>query len=550
MSTLIQNEWLVNFPSGANKPHATIDEGGMLWVGTESSPATLTRIDPANPTAAQTLTFPSDGQHNWIIDILYVPAKGKIYALFVNSLSGDRTVVSEIDPSTFPSPSCAVDVINDSSTGHACAQGSFCVDSTYMYISTGIFSANAVLLKYNLANWIFIAPLTLSFNPGSGTKYLQIGHNCRYDGTNIFVSSANSDLTTYLAFVRVDPGSFTVVDGASLTVGADTTLTDDSAFTAAYVWYGSETTGNIVRVLKTNLSSQTRILTVVGPPNWGVWNDGTFLWSIYGTTPGTAVRVDPNTLALATFTFPSGLGQNSSNEVLSDGTYLFFTGFTIPGWASAASLALMDGIIATPVFSPAPAGFPGPLFVTITSTPGATIRYTLDGSTPSESNGTVYSSPVAISTDSTLRAIAYYAGSDSTIASGVYTIIQLSGQYQEQQRGIGTSTIVPLTTAPNQSMTVNLPINGGTLTLNLDIRYNENGLNGNFWSMDIADQYGNPLVSSVPLVTGTWPGGNILAPWDYLFIGSATVLNISGGSLDIPDSATLGTSFVLCWAPN
>jgi hypothetical protein len=157
---------------------------------------------------------------------------------------------------------------------------------------------------------------------------------------------------------------------------------------------------------------------------------------------------------------------------------------------------------------------------------------------------------VAISTDSTLRAIAYYAGSDSTIASGVYTIIQLSGQYQEQQRGIGTSTIVPLTTAPNQSMTVNLPINGGTLTLNLDIRYNENGLNGNFWSMDIADQYGNPLVSSVPLVTGTWPGGNILAPWDYLFIGSATVLNISGGSLDIPDSATLGTSFVLCWAPN
>ena len=550
MSTLIQNEWLVNFPAGANQPHATIDEGGMLWVGTESSPATLTRIDPANPTAAQTLTFPADGQHNWIIDVLYIPAKGKLYALFVNSLYGDRTVVSEINPSTFPSPSCAVDVINDSATGHACAQGSFCVDSTYMYISTGNYSVNAVLLKYNLANWIFITSLTLSFDPGSGTQYLQIAHNCRYDGTNIFVSSANGDLTTYLAFVRVDPGYFTVVDGASLTVGADRTLTDDSAFTTSYIWYGSEITGNIVRVLKTNLSSQTRILTGVGYPNWGVWNDGTFLWSVYDTTPGTAVRVDPNTLALSTFTFPSGLGQNASNEVLSDGTYLFFTGYTSPGWASAANLALMDGIIATPVFAPAPGGFPGPVSVTITSTPGATIRYTLDGSTPTESNGTVYSSPVAISTDSTLCAIAYYAGADSTIASGVYTIIQLSGQYQAQQRGVGASTIIPLTTAPNQSMTVNLPINGGTTTLNLTIYYNENGVNGNHWVMDIADQYGNPLVSSVPLVTGTWPGGNILAPWDYLWIGSCFVLNLAGSALDIPDQNTLGSQFAMLWDSN
>ena len=45
--------------------------------------------------------------------------------------------------------------------------------------------------------------------------------------------------------------------------------------------------------------------------------------------------------------------------------------------------------------------------MTISSgTGGATIRYTTDGSTPSETNGTVYSTPVAISTDNTLQAIA------------------------------------------------------------------------------------------------------------------------------------------------
>jgi len=62
--------------------------------------------------------------------------------------------------------------------------------------------------------------------------------------------------------------------------------------------------------------------------------------------------------------------------------------------------------------------------VTISSTTGgASIRYTTDGSTPSESAGTLYSSPVPISTTTTLKAIAYKSGmSDSSITSGVYTI--------------------------------------------------------------------------------------------------------------------------------
>ena len=58
-----------------------------------------------------------------------------------------------------------------------------------------------------------------------------------------------------------------------------------------------------------------------------------------------------------------------------------------------------------------------------TTTSGATIRYTTDGSTPSETNGTVYSSPVVISATTTLQAIAYLSGMlDSTVASGVYRI--------------------------------------------------------------------------------------------------------------------------------
>ena len=79
---------------------------------------------------------------------------------------------------------------------------------------------------------------------------------------------------------------------------------------------------------------------------------------------------------------------------------------------------------ATPTFNPAAGTFTTSTSVTIsTTTGGATIRYTTDGTTPSSTVGTVYSSPVSITTTSTLQAIAYESGySDSAVASGVYTI--------------------------------------------------------------------------------------------------------------------------------
>jgi hypothetical protein len=80
--------------------------------------------------------------------------------------------------------------------------------------------------------------------------------------------------------------------------------------------------------------------------------------------------------------------------------------------------------VAAPTFSPGAGNYSSSQNVTIGSTTGgASIRYTTDGSTPSESAGTLYSSPVPISTTTTLKAIAYKSGmSDSSITSGVYTI--------------------------------------------------------------------------------------------------------------------------------
>jgi hypothetical protein len=108
------------------------------------------------------------------------------------------------------------------------------------------------------------------------------------------------------------------------------------------------------------------------------------------------------------------------------------------------------------------------------------------------------------------------------------------------------AVIVPLNTSPNQRLSVALPINGGTLALGLGLSWNRLG---NYWAMDVFDSGWNLLLAGVPLLTGAWPAANILAPYSYLQIGSAYVINRSGIAGD-PDNTNLGTDFLLLWDSN
>jgi hypothetical protein len=82
------------------------------------------------------------------------------------------------------------------------------------------------------------------------------------------------------------------------------------------------------------------------------------------------------------------------------------------------------GPVAAPVFTPGGGTYSAAQNVTITSsTSGASIRYTTNGSAPTETNGTLYSAPVNISSNTTLQAIAYESGfTDSTVTSASYVI--------------------------------------------------------------------------------------------------------------------------------
>lgn len=108
--------------------------------------------------------------------------------------------------------------------------------------------------------------------------------------------------------------------------------------------------------------------------------------------------------------------------------------------------------VAAPVFSPQAATYSAEIDVAIsTSTAAATIRYTTDGSAPTETAGTVYAGPVHVAANLTLKAVAYRTGwTTSAVTSGDYVIAPLvaapvfsppAGEYiTAQDAAIATST--------------------------------------------------------------------------------------------------------------
>ncbi len=81
-------------------------------------------------------------------------------------------------------------------------------------------------------------------------------------------------------------------------------------------------------------------------------------------------------------------------------------------------------IVSTPTFNPTPGNYATAQSVTLTTTTtGASIRYTTDGSTPTSTTGSLYTSPINVASATTLKAIAYKASApDSFLSSATYTI--------------------------------------------------------------------------------------------------------------------------------
>ncbi|HTQ30594.1 MAG TPA: chitobiase/beta-hexosaminidase C-terminal domain-containing protein, partial [Opitutaceae bacterium] len=149
------------------------------------------------------------------------------------------------------------------------------------------------------------------------------------------------------------------------------------------------------------------------------------------------------------------------------------------------------GTVSAPSFSPASGTYGSAQNVTLTtSTSGASIRYTTDGSTPSETAGTLYSSAVNISATATLKAIAFKSGmTDSAVTSATYTISTGGG---------GNYTPAQIIAAVQSHMTSSVQVNTkphiNTMTraLNVNVYQVTTGVYAYTSSMAIDDDGSDP----------------------------------------------------------
>ncbi|MCL6459364.1 MAG: chitobiase/beta-hexosaminidase C-terminal domain-containing protein, partial [Gorillibacterium sp.] len=144
---------------------------------------------------------------------------------------------------------------------------------------------------------------------------------------------------------------------------------------------------------------------------------------IASTTAGATIRYTTDgsepTTASAKYVSPIMVAQNTtikakaSKDLMKDSTI-----------SSAIYVINVVNQVVQPVITPVTGTYTEAQNVTITSsTIGATIRYTTDGSTPTSTSGTVYSGPFNVPVTATVKAIAYKSGmTDSPVASAIITI--------------------------------------------------------------------------------------------------------------------------------
>lgn len=92
---------------------------------------------------------------------------------------------------------------------------------------------------------------------------------------------------------------------------------------------------------------------------------------------------------------------------------------------------IIENPVSTPTATPAGGTYSSAQSVNLsTTTANATIKYTVNGTNPTCSTGTTYSSPITISETKTLKAIACKTGNNSEILSNTYVIEQATGDWE------------------------------------------------------------------------------------------------------------------------
>jgi hypothetical protein len=255
-------------------------------------------------------------------------------------------------------------------------------DST---VATATFTKNAALA----------AP---TFTPNGGT----------FDNSVSITLAAATGATIYYTTDGSTPTRTSTVYSTALNMGATTTV---KAF-AVKAGNSDSTVASVTFTRNANVSAPTftpnggTFATSVSVTLASATTGATIYYTTDGSTPTRSSNSYSTTLNITTTTTVKAFAVKAGN---SDST------------VSSATFS-QQSAVAAPVFSPNGGGFDNSVSVLITSaTTGATIYYTIDGSTPTTGSA-VYAAPIGISATTTIKALAAKSGmTDSTVASATFT---------------------------------------------------------------------------------------------------------------------------------
>jgi hypothetical protein len=295
-------------------------------------------------------------------------------------------------------------------------------------------SGNVVATGSPAGRWLLIGGGQKALNPilKENTIYnvgVDIGYQCFGAAARDAVIQSNDIITNYVRPFNLHPAC----ENTSITTNR--VYGDNVGFTQSQypnnTYYPARPAGQWIRVRPNKYESGRAHIIV-------------FSWSGLATA---AVDLSLGGLN-AGETYEIRDSQNFFGPVITSGTYaggtvsLPLAGLTlavprnVPAVASApvhttsefnTFVMIKKGVavpqVATPTFSPNGGTFTGSVSVSLsTTTTGATIRYTTNGSTPT-STSNVYSTPFALLSTTTLKARAFKTGmTDSGTATAVFTI--------------------------------------------------------------------------------------------------------------------------------
>jgi hypothetical protein len=246
---------------------------------------------------------------------------------------------------------------------------------------------------------------TPTFSPAAGT----------YSGPqSVTISDATADATIYYTTDGTTPTpSSTTYTGPILVSSTETLKTIAVAIgeNNSLVGFAAYDINPIISVATPTFTPGAGAYTSAQSV---VISDATAGATIYYTTNGSM----PTTSSTA-YTGPITVSSTETLEAIA-----VAKGDSNSAVASAAyTITPAMPVVSTPTFSPAAGTYTSAQFVTISdATSGATIYYTINGSTPTSSS-TAYTGPITVSSTETLEAIAVATGdSNSAVASAAYTI--------------------------------------------------------------------------------------------------------------------------------